>query len=233
MSWKGQVSYTDLHLFSYIKGMWLAAAPCYYPTTEFLFQKLIPKSVPDGQLCHTEYTNRKIICRLDLKTDPPNFMTPFMKNNLDYKNMSHDKILSSFNFIIVGGSETTAIILTGIFNHLLTNESIWKHLNIDICSEFEKKYIYITISAIKGLPYLKAVINAGLHIYNSIPGSLPRIFPEGGDTYVGVYLSEGVSFSLFFCWLYVLFIYKQKSRIQPSNMSDEAGYLNLCSQLFK
>lgn len=192
-------------LFSYLKGMSLAAAPRYYPTTEFLFQKLIPKSVLDGQRRHTEYANGMINRRLDLKTNRPDFMTPFMKNNLNYENMSRDEILSTFNFIIVGGSETTATTLTGIFNHLSRNERILKRLSTEIRSKFEKEKD-ITITAIQGLPYLEAVINEGLRMCNPIPGGLPRVVPEGGDTYVGVYLPGGVRFFLFFYLLLLPFV---------------------------
>ena len=179
-------------LFSYSKGMSLAAAPRYYPSVEFLFQKLIPKSVIEGQRQHTQYANKMINRRLELKTDRPDFMTPFMKNNLNFENMSRDEILSTFNFIIVGGSETTATTLTGIFNHLSRNERILQRLCTEIRTEF-KKETDITIDNIHHLPYLEAVLNEGLRMCNPIPGGLPRVVPEGGDTYAGVYLPGGVS----------------------------------------
>ena len=179
-------------LFSYLKGMSLAAAPRYYPSVEFLFQKLIPKSVIEGQRQHTQYANRMINRRLDLKTDRPDFMTPFMKNNLNFENMSRDEILSTFNFIIVGGSETTATTLTGIFNHLSRSERILQRLCTEIRTKF-KKETDITIDKIHSLPYLEAVLNEGLRMCNPIPGGLPRVVPEGGDTYAGVYLPGGVS----------------------------------------
>ena len=179
-------------LFSYLKGMSLAAAPRYYPSVDFLFQKLIPKSVVEGQRQHTQYANKMINRRLELKTDRPDFMTPFMKNNLNFENMSRDEILSTFNFIIVGGSETTATTLTGIFNHLSRNERILQRLCTEIRTQF-KKETDITIDHIHHLPYLEAVLNEGLRMCNPIPGGLPRVVPEGGDTYAGVYLPGGVS----------------------------------------
>lgn len=179
-------------LFSYLKGMSLAAAPRYYPSTEFLFSKLIPESVLEGQRRHTQYANERINRRLDLKTDRPDFMTPFMKNNVNFENMSRDEILSTFNFIIVGGSETTATTLTGIFNHLSRNGGILQKLCTEIRTKFKEEKD-ITIDAIQDLPYLEAVLNEGLRMCNPIPGGLPRVVPEGGDTYAGVYLPGGVS----------------------------------------
>ena len=182
-------------LFSYLKSMSLAAAPRYYPSTEFLFQKLIPRSVLEGQRRHTQYANERINRRLDLKADRPDFMTPFMKNNVNFENMSREEILSTFNFIIVGGSETSATTLTGIFNHLSRNERILDRLCKEIRTKFKQEND-ITIDAIQQLPYLEAVINEGLRMCNPIPGGLPRVVPDGGDTYDGIYLPGGVSLSI-------------------------------------
>ena len=179
-------------LFSYLKGMSLAAAPRYYPLTERLFMKMIPKSVIEGQRQHSQYANERILRRLELKTDRPDFMTPFLRNNVNFEHMSKDEILSTFNFIIVGGSETTATTLTGIFNHLSKNERIRTRLCTEIRSRYSKEED-ITIDSIHDQPYLEAVLNEGLRMCNPIPGGLPRMVPEGGDTYCGKFLPGGVS----------------------------------------
>ena len=179
-------------LFSYLKGMSIAAAPRYYPMTERLFLKLIPKSVIEGQRRHTQYANERISRRLEMKTDRPDFMTPFLRNNANFETMSKDEILSTFNFIIVGGSETTATMLTGIFNHLSKNEMILRRLCMEIRTKYGKEGD-ITIDSIHDLPYLEAVLNEGLRVRNPIPGGLPRMVPEGGDSYCGVYLPGGVN----------------------------------------
>lgn len=180
------------NLFNYLKGISLGAAPRYYPSIEFLLQRLLPESVLEGQRRHTQYANERINRRLDLKTDRPDFLTPFMKNNISFEKMSREEILSTFNFIIIGGSETTATTLTGIFNHLSRNERILQRLCTEIRMRFKEEK-EITIDAIQDLPYLEAVINEGLRMCNPIPGGLARVVPEGGDTYAGVYLPEGVS----------------------------------------
>lgn len=179
-------------LFSYLKGMSLAAAPRYYPATEFLFRKLMPKTIIEDQRRHSQYANAKINRRLDVKTDRPDFMTPFLKNNVNFENMSKDEILSTFNFIIVGGSETSATVLTGILNHLVRSAHTMDRLSAEIRAKYRKEED-ITLDSIHDLPYLEAVLNEGLRICNPIPGGLPRVVPEGGDTYCGVYLPEGVS----------------------------------------
>ena len=127
-----------------------------------------------------------------LNTDRPDFMTPFMKKNSHFENVSTDEILSTFNFVIIAESETTATMLTVIFNLLSRSERILQRLCTEIRTKF-KRETDITIDNIHDLPYLEAVLNEGLRMCNPIPGGLPRVVPEGGDTYAGVYLPGGVS----------------------------------------
>ncbi|KAL8709042.1 MAG: hypothetical protein Q9220_006166 [cf. Caloplaca sp. 1 TL-2023] len=184
--------HTWIHeLFSYLKGMSLAAALRYYPMAEFFFNKLIPKRVIEDQKRHTQYANERINRRLDSKMNRPDFITPLMRDNANFVHISRDEILSTFNSIIVGGSEATATTLTGIFNHLSKNRQVLDRL----CGEIRNKYSLeqdITIdSTTHGLPYLEAVLNEGLRMCNPIPRGLPRVVPEGGDTYCEVFIPGG------------------------------------------
>lgn len=88
--------------------------------------------------------------------------------------MSREEILSTFNFIIVGGSESTATSLTGILNHLSKNDGIMRRLSSDIRDHYKKEE-NITIDSIYDLPYLEAVLNEGLRMCNPVPGGLPRM----------------------------------------------------------
>lgn len=111
--------------------------------------------------------------------------------------MSRDEILSSFSFVIVGGSETTATSMTGIFNHLCMeqNKPTLDRLVREIRATYqsEKEITLDKINRVQ-LPYLDAVINEGLRMCHPVPSGLPRMVPPGGDDYAGVFLPEGVSF---------------------------------------
>jgi cytochrome P450 len=84
--------------------------------------------------------------------------------------------------------------MTGIFNHLTKDEN--RHVLERLTTEIREKFQVdeeITFDSIQSLPYLDAVINEGLRLCNPVPGGLPRVVPEGGDTYCGIFLPEGVS----------------------------------------
>ena len=181
------------NLFNFLTGMAFAAATRFYPAVEWLFRIFLPKSVMELQRKHTEFVNEIINRRINLKTDRPDFLTPFMKDNVNYENMSLAEIESTFAVIIVAGSETTATSLCGTLNHLVKpeNKDTLKKLVCEIRGTFVREQD-ITIEATKHLTYLEAVINEGLRICNPLPGGPPRVVPKGGDTYAGYFVPEKV-----------------------------------------
>jgi cytochrome P450 len=95
-------------LFSFLKYMSLAAAPRYYPPLEFVLKKFMPRSVNEGQRKHMQYAREKIKRRIDSKSERPDFMTPFRRNNEGFGSVSREEIVATFNFVIVGGAESSA-----------------------------------------------------------------------------------------------------------------------------
>jgi cytochrome P450 len=179
-------------LFMYLKFMSLAAVPRYYPWLEWILMKLIPSSVMQGVEKHQKYADERINNRLDTVTQRSDFMSAFMKKNHNFSVMSRKEILSTFNFVIIGGSETSATVLTGLFSHLGSNHAVRNKLCTEIRASFAKEDD-INYDSIIGLPYLEAVLNEGLRMCNPIPCGLPRTTPKGGDVYCGEFLPEGVS----------------------------------------
>lgn len=107
-------------------------------------------------------------------------------------------MISSFSFIIVGGSETSATVMTGIFNHLCMpkNRAILARLTKEIRLKYETEEMISHGSLRKAdHPYLEAVLQEGLRFCHPVPSGLPRMVPGGGDEYAGVYLPGGVSSS--------------------------------------
>jgi cytochrome P450 len=178
-------------LFNFLQGMVYAAATRFYPSVEWLFKKSLPTSVMELQRKHTEFVNARINRRLDLKIERPDFLTPFMKDNTDYENMSPGEFESTFAILIVAGSEATSTTLCGIPNHLVQpkNKAVLQKLVTEIRGSLKQEQ-EITIEATKSLIYLEAVVNEGLRNCNPVPGGLPRIVPKGGDTYAGYFIPE-------------------------------------------
>ena len=181
-------------LFNFLQGMVFAAAARFFPSVEWIFTKMIPRSVLESQRKHTQFANERINRRLDTRSNRPDLFTPFMMDNTNFENMSRGEIESTFAILIVAGSETTATTLCGIINKLTQsgNKAALDNLTSEIRKSF-KAEAEITIEAIKSLPYLNAVISEGLRLCNPVPGGLPRVVPEGGDVYAGHFVPGNVS----------------------------------------
>ncbi|KAF2018548.1 isotrichodermin C-15 hydroxylase [Aaosphaeria arxii CBS 175.79] len=177
-------------LFHYLQFMSLAVAPGFFPSLKMAIEWMMPRSLMEGVLKHQAHAYEQINRRLESKTSRPDFMTPFLRKNGNFETMSRKEILATFNFIIIGGSETSATVLTGLFSHIAHDERI----RGKICKEIRNRFKTeddIDIETLKELPYLDAVIQEALRLCNPIPCGLPRVVPVGGDFYCGNYLPPG------------------------------------------
>jgi hypothetical protein len=84
--------------------MIIAAAARFFPVTKYLLELLIPKNILEKQKAHTDFTNQKILSRLELKTDRPDLITLFLKDmETPPEKMSLGEIQSTFAFILTAG----------------------------------------------------------------------------------------------------------------------------------
>ena len=183
-------------LYNFYKGMILAAAARFFPGAWFLLEKLIPRSILEKQKQHTEFTNTKILQRLEWrgeKGERPDLITPFIKAmETSPEKMSLGEIQSTFAVILVAGSETTATTLLGAVSKLASHPHVQRRLYNTLREKFTEES-QITVESTTNIAYLDGVINEALRLCYAIPGGLPRVVPEGGDRYVGRYVPGGVS----------------------------------------
>ena len=106
--------------------------------------------------------------------------------------MSLGEIQSTFALILVAGSETTATTLLACLFKLASNPDVQEKLYQIIKQKFTVES-QITVSSTADILYLDAVINEALRLCYAIPGGLPRLAADDGDTYAGHYVPGGVS----------------------------------------
>ncbi|KAI9698589.1 MAG: RNA polymerase II mediator complex subunit [Bogoriella megaspora] len=180
-------------LYNFFKGMVFMSAVRFFPPAESLLQLMIPEEVIQKQKGHTDFTDSKVLQRLQLKSNRPDFMTPFLKFMEEQsEKMSVGEIQSTFAIIIVAGSETTATSLRGILYNLARSISVQEKLSKHLRTAFSFED-QITVESTSDIDYLDAVINEGLWLCYAIPGGLPRVAPKGGDIYAGHFIPEDVS----------------------------------------
>ena len=108
--------------------------------------------------------------------------------------MSLEELESNGNILIIGGSETTATLLSGVTSLLLSNPRVLRKLENEVRSSFTSES-EIDIVSVNKLTYMLACLDEALRMYPPTPLGLPRVVPAGGELVNGRYVPEKASFS--------------------------------------
>ncbi|KAF5963416.1 Isotrichodermin C-15 hydroxylase [Fusarium coicis] len=127
-------------------------------------------------------------------TSRPDFMSFILRHN-DEKGLSEVELGENAIILIIGGSETTATLLSGATFYLLRNPEAYRRVVDEIRTAF-KTEDEITLQGVSNLEYLLAVFNETLRMYPPVPTGLPRIVPKGGRAISGHWMPEGTSVSI-------------------------------------
>lgn len=88
----------------------LARAADHFPFVKTLLVRFIPKSLREGLEAHIALMKSKALHRLNMKTDRTDFMTRMAAPD---SGISKEEFIASADTILLGGSETTATLLSG------------------------------------------------------------------------------------------------------------------------
>lgn len=113
-------------------------------------------------------------------------------SNTGSQGLTLDKLQANSSILIIGGSETTATLLSGVTFLLLTNRSALEKLTKEIRTTF-KSEDEMDMASVSALPYLLACLEEALRMYPPVPMGLPRVAPKGGAMVCGYYVPEKVS----------------------------------------
>lgn len=117
----------------------------------------------------------------------------YVRNYTDQnQGLTLEKLQANSAILIIGGSETTATLLSGVTFYLLTNPEALKKLTAEIRGAF-KSEDEIDFTSVSALPYLLACLDEALRMYPPVPTGLPRVVPRGGASIAGNYVPENVS----------------------------------------
>lgn len=103
-----------------------------------------------------------------------------------------ERLVSNAEILIIGGSETTATLLSGVTYLLLRNPNTYQLLKDEVRSSFDTAE-NINLTSVNKLPYMLACIEEALRIYPPVANGPPRVCPKGGARILGEYIPEGVS----------------------------------------
>lgn len=95
------------------------------------------------------------------------------------ESLTYSELLETCRVIMVGGSETTATLLSGIIYYLLQTPHALLKLTAEVRSAFQDTS-EISIYSVQKLEYQMAVINEALRLFPPLPGNLRRTTPPEG-----------------------------------------------------
>ena len=91
--------------------------------------------------------------------------------------------------VIIAGTDTTGVTLTYLTWAVLQRPDLQAALEAEVAALGEG----FTENDLISLPLLNAVIEETLRLYGAAPSSLPRVVPQGGTKFSGLYIPQGVT----------------------------------------
>lgn len=137
----------------------------YYPALNWLMSFAIPKSVVKKGMEHWQMSVDKINRRLNLEKDRPDIISMIKRDEEGVDGLTHPEMLATSSVLIVAGSDGTISVLNGTMYHLVRNPDEMALLAAEIRNAFKTEDV-INLSALRDLPYLKAVLNEGMRMCN-------------------------------------------------------------------
>lgn len=187
--------------YDFGKGLALIAAVNFYPPLDKLLRLVIPKQIIQRTTDHIAMSRAKVMKRLSIDSDRPDFVTHILKQNKENEAKAQKKAMNpaeiglNMTVLIFAGSETTASALSGIMRMLLQHPDKLEKLTREVRSSFAQEK-EITLASVGPIEYLGAVISEGLRLCPPVVIGVPRVAPVGGEWVCGQYVPEGVCFGL-------------------------------------
>lgn len=157
-----------------------------------IFRFIAPKDRVRARLENYRYASEKIERRMKYGKDRGDFLDKVLKKEMDPEQggMTIEELKSTAANLVLGGSETTATLLSGTVFQLCRNPKVMEKVVSEVRNTFSSED-EITITSTGRLSYLVAVLDEGMRIYPPVPSFGGRIVPHPGDTVDGVFLPGG------------------------------------------
>ncbi|CAI6089477.1 unnamed protein product [Clonostachys chloroleuca] len=159
----------------------------HYPMVKNFLLSLVPKSMGEERDHHLELTRDKLMRRMKRHEDRPDLIEGMLKKK-DELGITMDQLQANSSILIIGGSETTATLLSGVTYFLLTNPQALLKVTQEVRERFKSEG-GINFATVNDLSYMLGCHEA-LRLYPPVPAGLPRVTPRGGAEVCGQYIPD-------------------------------------------
>ncbi|KAJ5106184.1 hypothetical protein N7456_002859 [Penicillium angulare] len=223
----------------WIKGIFESAylgsflqALSFVPLLKSTLLSLVPKSMQEAHQKHKDLTKAKMLRRTAIMEERPDLIERLLKKK-DELNLSIGNLISNAEILIIGGSETTASLLSGVTFLLLQNPDKFQKLKDEVRSTFTSQE-EITLISVNKLPYMLACLDEALRMYPPIANGLPRVCPKNGSTVLGEFIPENTNLSIHQWALYRREKYfKDPNTYHPERFLSDPEFMDDCFDAFQ
>jgi averantin hydroxylase len=159
-----------------------------------LLPYLVPKKLAHLRAENLRRNEAQIEQRIRKGTDRGDFWDTVIEKSDFQKGsgMTKAEMVANATILVLGGSETTATLLSGTTYLLLKNPEVLKKLNNEVRSAFNKEE-EIDLQSVGRLEYMLAVLDEAMRMYPPVPKQGNRVVPDGGAMIAGKWVPGGVS----------------------------------------
>lgn len=179
-------------VFKGVKFATIITALHHFPPMFTLFKACTPAFVHEMAQRSFTYTRKAIDRRIASKSERPDFLKYMLENNYP-GGMSRDEIDSTSAFLVLAGSDTTALTLSTAIYLSLQNPDVMEKLQKEVRATFIHESKEITIGSASELPYMHAVLQESMRIHTPGSVSIPREVNRPDVEVCGLHIPQGAS----------------------------------------
>lgn len=156
----------------------------------------VPKSIKERQRKHHEASLMRVRRRMSKETAHPDFMHYFLRS-AEKKGLTMPVIEAQASVLVLAGSESTAVAITGAVYYILSNPTVHEKLRKEIRDTFPT-CADIQLRAVQSkLPYLDAVVQETMRIHPPFANGFPRVVEDkNGAVICGKWVPKGTAVSI-------------------------------------
>ena len=159
----------------------------YYPLFKRFSMMMVSQATLNGFKSHVEFVKKKALHRL---TQPEGRADLMGKMAVKDSGISREEFIASADTVLLGGSETSASLLSGLTYYLLKNPRVMQKLVHEIRAKFKREED-IDFTGVNSLDYMLACIDEAFRLYPPVPSALLRKTRED-DVICGQYVPPNV-----------------------------------------
>ncbi|CAG7974547.1 unnamed protein product [Penicillium salamii] len=172
----------------------------FFPLLKRALISMAPASMKDAHEKHMRLTQEKMMRRMGKEEGRPDLIEGLLRKK-DELGLTVDELIANAEILIIGGSETTASLLSGVTYLLLTNPHAHNKLKDEVRSTFESQ-ADINLVSVNKLSYMLACLDEAMRMYPPIANGLPRLCPDVGATIMGEHIPPNTFVSVHHWALY-------------------------------